>query len=90
MKPSLPILPKFDGGNVDTVGHRQVKQPPALRKGGHAISGRDNDAPRSSLLPALWQAGTTTNEERQTIVRLLLERVLLTVLDASEQVRLGC
>src|SRR5207342_1331710 len=27
-------------------------------------------------LPALWQAPTTTSEERQTIVRLLLERVL--------------
>jgi DNA invertase Pin-like site-specific DNA recombinase len=41
-------------------------------------------------LPALWQASTTTSEERQTIVRLLLERVLLTVVDASEQVRLEC
>ncbi len=26
-------------------------------------------------LPALWQAATTTSEERQTIVRFLLERV---------------
>jgi hypothetical protein len=41
-------------------------------------------------LPALWQASTTTSEERQTIVRLLLERVLLTVVDASEQIRLEC
>ncbi len=41
-------------------------------------------------LPALWQAPTTSSEERQTIVRLLLERVLITVLDASEQVRLEC
>ncbi len=41
-------------------------------------------------LPALWQAPTTTGEERQTIVRLLLERVLLTVIDDSEQVRLEC
>jgi hypothetical protein len=38
-------------------------------------------------LPALWRA---PNEERQTIVRLLLERVLLTVVDNSEQVRLEC
>jgi hypothetical protein len=38
----------------------------------------------------LWQAPTTTSEERQTLVRLLLERVLLTVVDASEQVRLEC
>jgi excisionase family DNA binding protein len=41
-------------------------------------------------LPALWQARTTTSEERQTIVRLLLERVLVTVVDGSEQVRLEC
>jgi len=41
-------------------------------------------------LPALWQAPATTSEERQTIVRLLLERVLVTVLDGSEQVRLEC
>jgi DNA invertase Pin-like site-specific DNA recombinase len=41
-------------------------------------------------LPALWQAPTTTGEDRQTIVRLLLERVLLTVIDATEQVRLDC
>jgi DNA invertase Pin-like site-specific DNA recombinase len=41
-------------------------------------------------LPALWRAPTAKNEERQTIVRLLLERVLLTVVDNSEQVRLEC
>src|SRR6195952_3904750 len=41
-------------------------------------------------LPALWQAPTTTGEERQTTVRFLLERVLLTVVDASEQVHLEC
>jgi hypothetical protein len=41
-------------------------------------------------LPALWQAPTTTSEERQTIVRLLLERVLITVVDGTEQVRLEC
>ena len=41
-------------------------------------------------LPALWQAPTTTREERQTIVRLLLERVLVTVIDATEQVQLEC
>jgi DNA invertase Pin-like site-specific DNA recombinase len=41
-------------------------------------------------LPALWQAPTTTSEERQTIVRLLLERVLITVVGGSEQVRLEC
>jgi DNA invertase Pin-like site-specific DNA recombinase len=41
-------------------------------------------------LPALWQAETTTREERQTIVRLLLERVLVTVIGGSEQVRVEC
>jgi DNA invertase Pin-like site-specific DNA recombinase len=41
-------------------------------------------------LPALWQADTTTQEERQTIVRLLLERVLVEVIGDSEQVRVEC
>ena len=41
-------------------------------------------------LPALWQAPTTRNEERQTIARLLLERLLVTVVGGSEQVRLEC
>ena len=41
-------------------------------------------------LPALWRAETTTRQERQTIARLLLERVLVTVIGDSEQVRLEC
>jgi len=41
-------------------------------------------------LPALWRAETTSQQERQTIVRLLLERVIVSVVDASEQVRLEC
>lgn len=41
-------------------------------------------------LPALWCAGTTTQEERQIIVRLLLERVLVEVVDRTEQVRVEC
>lgn len=41
-------------------------------------------------LPALWQADTTTQEERQTIVRLLVERILIEVIDGSEQVRVEC
>jgi excisionase family DNA binding protein len=41
-------------------------------------------------LPALWQAETTTQEERQTIVRLLLERVLVEVVNDTEQVRIVC
>ncbi len=38
-------------------------------------------------LPALWEAPTTTPAERQQIVRLLIERVLVTVVEDSEQVR---
>jgi hypothetical protein len=41
-------------------------------------------------LPALWRAATTTQAERQTIIRLLLERILVTVVDGSEQVRVEC
>jgi DNA invertase Pin-like site-specific DNA recombinase len=41
-------------------------------------------------LPALWHAETTTQEEHQTIVRLLLERVLVMVIDGTEQVRVEC
>jgi DNA invertase Pin-like site-specific DNA recombinase len=38
-------------------------------------------------LPALWSAPTTTLAERQQIVRFLIERVLVTVVEQSEQVR---
>jgi hypothetical protein len=41
-------------------------------------------------LPAVWNSETTTQADRQTIVRLLLERILVEVVDASEQVRLEC
>jgi hypothetical protein len=41
-------------------------------------------------LPALWRSETTTQEERQTIVRHLLERVLVEVVDGTEQVRVTC
>jgi DNA invertase Pin-like site-specific DNA recombinase len=41
-------------------------------------------------LPALWRAETTTQQERQTLARLLLERVIVTVIGDSEQVRLEC
>jgi DNA invertase Pin-like site-specific DNA recombinase len=39
-------------------------------------------------VPALWRAAT--QEERQTIVRMLLERLLVEVIDDSEQVRVEC
>jgi hypothetical protein len=41
-------------------------------------------------LPALWRAETTTQEERQTIVRLLLDRILVEVIDGTERVRVEC
>ena len=41
-------------------------------------------------VPALWNAGTTTQTERQTIIRRLLERVLVEVIDATEQLRVQC
>jgi len=41
-------------------------------------------------LPALWQADTTTQEERQSIIRMLLERALVEVIGNSEQVRVEC
>jgi hypothetical protein len=37
-------------------------------------------------IPTLWNAATTTAEERQAIVRVLIERVIVTVIDDSEQV----
>src|SRR5271166_7133250 len=44
----------------------------------------------SQDLPALWRADTTTQAERQTIVRLLVERVLVEVVGATEKVRVEC
>jgi len=41
-------------------------------------------------LPDLWRAKTTTQEDRQTIVRLLLDRILVEVIDGAEQVRVKC
>ncbi len=37
-------------------------------------------------IPALWSRSTTTAADRQAIVRLLLERVIVTVLDDTEKV----
>jgi hypothetical protein len=41
-------------------------------------------------LPALWRAETTTRAERQTIARLLLERVLVEVVGSTEKVGVEC
>jgi DNA invertase Pin-like site-specific DNA recombinase len=40
----------------------------------------------SSDIPALWHAPTTTSADRQAIVRQLIERVIVTVLDDTEKV----
>ena len=41
-------------------------------------------------LPSVWDGETATQADRQTIARLLLERVLVKVIDGSEQVHLEC
>lgn len=41
-------------------------------------------------IPALWRAPTTTDAERQTILRLTLERVVLFIENGSEKVRITC
>jgi len=41
-------------------------------------------------LPAVWRAETTTQEERQTLIRLLVERILVEVVGDTEQVRVEC
>jgi DNA invertase Pin-like site-specific DNA recombinase len=41
-------------------------------------------------VPALWQAATTTAAERKEIVRLLLERVEITVIGSSEHAEIVC
>jgi hypothetical protein len=40
-------------------------------------------------LPAVWGAASTTRQERQQVVRLLLERVVVEVVGESEQVRVA-
>jgi hypothetical protein len=47
---------------------------------------RDQIRALSQDLPALWQAATTTPEQRQAIARLLLEQVVVTVEGATERV----
>lgn len=41
-------------------------------------------------IPAVWRAPTTTMADRQAIVRLMLDKVVLTVIDDSEYVELDC
>lgn len=55
-----------------------------------------SDAERATIrrlasdLPALWHAPTTQPAERQEIIRLMLQRAVVTVHDGSEQVSLEC
>ncbi len=52
------------------------------------LSSAEREAIRhlASDIPALWRAPTTTNADRQTIVRQLIERVIVTVQGESEKV----
>lgn len=53
-----------------------------------ALSDEQRDLIRSlsENLPELWQASTTSSSDRQRVVRLLVERVVVDVRGASEQV----
>ncbi len=53
------------------------------------LSAEQREAIRSlsSDIPALWHAPTTTDADRQAIIRQLLERVIVTVVDDTEQVK---
>lgn len=58
-----------------------TQQPPTLSAEEQAAIRR-----LASDIPALWQAPTTTAADRQAIIRQLVERVIVTVRGASEQV----
>ncbi len=65
--------------------HFLAEQPAALTAAERAAIGRlAND------IPALWRAQTTTQEARQAIVRLMLERIEVTVEGESEKVAVVC
>ncbi len=49
---------------------------------------REEIAALSSDLPALWHAESTTNEDRQTIARLLLEKVVINIEGDTDRVDL--
>jgi DNA invertase Pin-like site-specific DNA recombinase len=53
-----------------------------------ALSSSERDAIRqlASDIPALWQSSTTTAQEKQEIIRLLIERIIVTVIDKTEKV----
>lgn len=53
------------------------------------LSSKERDSIRqlASDIPSLWEASTTTQEERKEIIRLLIERILVTVEGKTEKVR---
>ena len=58
----------------------------ATFRGIRTVAEREAIRRLASDIPALWRAPTTTNADRQTIVRQLVERVIVTVQGESEKV----
>jgi DNA invertase Pin-like site-specific DNA recombinase len=56
-------------------------QPPIL-----SINEREAIRKLASDIPALWSSSTTTVQERQEIIRLLIDRIIITVKDKTERV----
>jgi hypothetical protein len=72
---------------------QQVEQEYARFRQTHprTLTAEEREAVRSlsKNLPAVWEAATTTPVDRQRIVRLLLERVVVTVQGASDHVEVA-
>src|SRR5207249_5664998 len=58
----------------------------ATRAGARSATERDAIRRLASDIPALWRAPSTTQTERQAIIRLLVHRVVVTVQGESEHV----
>ncbi len=67
---------------MDDQGHFLAVEPTPL-----SSPERERIRQLASDIPALWNAPTTTAADRQAIVRQLIERVIVTVMDDSEQVQ---
>jgi DNA invertase Pin-like site-specific DNA recombinase len=69
----------------EKLKHEHVKflaeQPTAL-----SVNEREAIRKLASDIPALWSSATTTVQERQELIRLLIERVLVTVEGTTEKV----
>lgn len=57
------------------------KQPSTL-----SASERDAIRQLASDIPGLWNSSTTTTQEKQEIIRLLIERIIVTVIGSTEKV----